>query len=459
MKQVWPNRPCRSLRSSAFVLATSALLTACAHYTPSPLATPAAALAPPDPMALAAAGAIVERPFLKPQPIDLEQPLTLDALAVITVIENPDLKALRAKTGITDAQAFAARLLPDPTAQLGFDKRLSGPDPFNGLAAQIGIDLNQLRMARVTREAAAANRRQVRFDLAWAEWQAAGQARLLGVRVVALGAESVLANASATLAAGQLDAVLRAAGRGDVAGAELDARRQAALDAADKARTAERDLIAARGDLNKQLGLPPGIAIRIAAIAPPAPLPSAAALVGLAIDRRLDLQALRAGYASAEAETHRAILEQFPTLSLTMASARDTANNHTIGPQVGFTLPLWNRNRGGIAVATATREQLKTEYAARLFQTRADIADAVANIDAANRQRTALAAQLPASRRFAEAMMRASLRGDLARSVGDAAAQAVRDRELALLVLDQQAAEQMVALELLSGSLHEGWSR
>ena len=55
--------------------------------------------------------------------------------------------------------------------------------------------------------------------------------------------------------------------------------------------------------------------------------------------------------------------------------------------------------------------------------------------------------------------MRASLRGDLARSVGDAAAQAVRDRELALLVLDQQAAEQMVALELLSGSLHEGWSR
>ena len=55
------------------------------------------------------------------------------------------------------------------------------------------------------------------------------------------------------------------------------------------------------------------------------------------------------------------MLEQFPNLSLTLAHARDTSDNKTLGPAIGFTLPLWNRNRGGIAVAKATREQLRAE--------------------------------------------------------------------------------------------------
>ena len=336
---------------------------------------------------------------------------------------------------------------------------MSGPDEFNGLAGQIGFDLNQLRLARVTREAGAASKRQVRLDMAWAEWQAAGQARLLGVRIVALTAQAELAATSAASAKAQLDAALRAAGRGDIAGAELDTRRQAAIDAADKARTAESALVAARGDLNKQMGLPPGTVLTIAAPPPLPPPPDGATLAAFAIDRRLDLQALRAGYAAQEAETHKQVLEQFPTLSLTIAGARDTANNFTLGPQVGFTLPLWNRNRGGIAVATATRAQLKAEYDARLFQTRADIVDGVLNLQTGARQRAALAAELPALRRYAEATVRAGARGDLARSTGEAAAQALRDRELALLVLDQQAQEQTIALELLSGSLSEGWTR
>ncbi len=431
------------------------LLAGCAHYAASPLGT----LVPPDTAALSVRAAAIDRPFLKPQPIDLTQPLSLDALAVIAVIESPELKALRAKTGVADAQAFAARLLPDPTAQLGFDKLLSGPDAFNGFAGQIGFDLNQLRLARVTREAGAATKRQVRLDMAWAEWQAAGQARLLGVRVVALTAQAELAAKSAASARMQLDATLRAAGRGDIAGAELDARRQAGIDAADKARTAESALVAARGDLNKQLGLPPATVLTIAALPPLPELPSGDALAALATDRRLDLQALRAGYAAQEAETHKQVLEQFPTLSLTIASARDTANNYTLGPQVGFTLPLWNRNRGGIATATATRAQLQAEYEARLFATRADIVDAVLNLQTGARQRAVLAAELPALRRYAEATVRAGVRGDLPRATGEAAAQAVRDRELSLLVLEQTAQEQTIALELLSGALREGWTR
>lgn len=424
-----------------------------------PLGGPVAAFAGPDIAALSADAAAIDRPYLTPQAIDLGQPLTPNALAVIAVLENPDLKAQRAKLGVADAQAFAARLLPDPTVQLGFDKLLSGPDSFNAFAGQLGLDLSQLRLARVNRDVGAATARRVRLDLAWAEWQVAGQARLLGVRILALEAQIAIARAGVAASSRLFDASRAAAGRGDIAGSELDSRRQAALDLADKARLAERDLVTTRGELNKQLGLPPETGLRLAETPPPLAPPAAAQLVALAIRNRMDLQALRAGYASAEADVHKAILEQFPTLSLTVAGGRDTSDNYTIGPQIGFTLPLWNRNRGGIAIATATREQLHAEYEARLFQTRAEINAAVTGIATVRQQSAALLAAMPQIAHFAAASARAAARGDLSQAVADTAAQALRDRQLTLLILDQQAAEQMIALELLTGSPREGWTR
>ena len=128
------------------------LLAGCATYQPSPLSSSEVAFAKPDLSALSLDASLLDRPFLSAQAIDLSQPLTPNALAVISVLENPDLKALRIKAGVSDAQAFAARLLPDPTAQLGFDKLLSGPDTLNGLAGQIGFDLSAMRTRNVTAE-------------------------------------------------------------------------------------------------------------------------------------------------------------------------------------------------------------------------------------------------------------------------------------------------------------------
>ena len=408
---------------------------------------------------ISADGQKIDRPYLTPQPIDLSQPLTPNQLAILAVLENPDLKAFRSRMGTNTAQAFSARLLPDPTLQGGFDKILSGPDPFTGFAGQIAQDINQLRLRRVARASGEANRQQVRLDLAWAEWQTAGQARLLGVRVLALGDQLAIARVNAAAAQRLFEATARAAGRGDIAAGELDTRRQSALDSADRARVAERDLATAHADLNRGLGLPPETQLRLAPNPEPVFPPSQGVLLEEALARRLDLQALRAGYGVAEAGLHLAVLQQFPTLAITAAFARDTADNRTIGPRVDFTLPLWNRNRGAIAVARATREQLKAEYEARLFQTRAEIAAAVAGIGAARRQRTELLALLPALRRYAEATERAARRGDLAPATAETAAQSLRDRNLTLAQLAQQIAEQTIALELLSGSLSEGWTR
>jgi outer membrane protein TolC len=449
----------RGILPIAVLLGAASLLAGCASYRAAPLADSAATLATPDMAIVSADAARIDRPYLQPQPVDWTQPLTLNALAIVAVLENPDLKAQRAKTGVTDAQAFAARLLPDPTVQANYDTLLAGPDMFDAFGGQLAMDLNQLRTAKVERQSNAATKRQVRLDLAWAEWQTAGQARLQGVRILALTRQLAIARASAASAEQLFSASLRAGGRGDISGADVDTRRQAALDATDKARTAENDLVTARGELNKLLGLPPETVLMLAPPPEPAMPPAASVLVAQSLDRRLDLQALRAGYDAAEADVHKAILEQFPNLSLTLASARDTSDNRTIGPAIGFTLPLWNRNRGGIATATATRAQLRAEYEARLFQTRAEIVAAVQGLETVRRQRADLIAQLPDIQRIADRSAAAARRGDLSPAAAATAEQAGRDRASALSQFDQQIAEQTIALELLSGGPSEGWTR
>lgn len=443
----------------ASALLGATLLAGCAHYSAAPLTAAADALAPLDIVALSIDAQKIERPYLKPQPIDLLQPLTLNAIAVISVVENPDLKAQRAKAGVADAQAFAAGLLPDPALSANVDKPVAGGDTLLGLGGSIGFDLNAIRTAKVAREAAKAARRQVRLDLAWAEWQTAGAARLQDVRVLALTDQLEVARTGAASAKEQFAAVRRAAGRGDIAASELDSRRQATLDADDKVRTAEDALVTARGELNKQLGLAPDVVIRLAPLRQAIVPPAAETLVAQALNRRLDLAALRAGYDSSEAEVHKAVLEQFPNLSLSLAAARDTAGVYTVGPSVGFTLPIFNGNRGAVRTAKATREQLKAEYEARVFQTRAEITAAVASLATVRSQRAALIAALPELRRYSDATARAAKRGDLAPATAAAAEQALRDRQLTLLQLDQQAAEQTIALELLSGGLSEGWTQ
>lgn len=440
-------------------LLATASLGACASYSPQPLGAPTVALATPDMAILSRDAEKIDRPFLTPQPIDLSQPLTPNALAILAVLENPDLKAQRAKVGVTDAQAFAARLLPDPQLQGNYDKLVSGPDPFDAFGGQLAIDIGMLRTRHVERQSGDANKRQVRLDLAWAEWHTAGQARLQGVRILSLEQQLVIARESAEAAERLFDATRRASGRGDLAGSETDTRRQAVLDAESKLRTAENDLATARGDLNKLLGLPPEVVVRIAPPAPSPIPPATSVLLAQAIDRRLDLQALRSGYDAAEADVHKAILEQFPALSLTLASARDTSKNWTLGPAIGFTLPLWNRNRGAIATAQATRAQLHAEYDARLFQTRAEIDAAIVGLATVRRQADELRAQMPELEHFAQATDRAARRGDIAPATADTALQALRDRRLTLLQLEQQIAEQTIALELLSGGPSEGWTR
>ncbi|MDB5681840.1 MAG: TolC family protein [Sphingomonas bacterium] len=441
-----------------YLIAGLFLLGGCQAYVPAPLSSTPDVLARADRAALSKAATAIDRPYLKPVSIDLDAPLDGNAIATLAVITNPDLKALRTRAGVGDAQIFAARLLPDPTLSLGASKVLSGPDPLMDLVAALGFDLNAIRTRGVKIAQAKAAADQVRLDLAWSEWQTAGQARLQAVRIVALTRALKLAEESRLNARSLLDRTLRAAGRGDIAGDPVQAARTANADAETKLRTAQNDLNTAQFELARLLGMPPATRLNIAPPTDAAVPLDPERLFALARIGRTDIKALEAGYQSQEAAVRKAILDQFPTLGLTVTGNRDTAGNLIVGPSIDFTLPLWNRNRGGIAIEKATREALKAEYDARLFRTRAEIAAAVAGIELARRQRDTALRDLPTAEKFARASRAAANRGDLSRSVAETAEQALRDKQILLAQSEQAIAEQMIALELLTGTLREAWA-
>lgn len=435
------------------------LVTGCATYTPQPLGSSDGFLAPPVAEILRQDALAIDRPYLRPVDLDLSQPLDANAIAILAVINNPDLKAMRTRAGVSDAQVFAAGLLPDPTFSAGIDHIIRGPDPVDNLVSAFGFDLNSIRTRGAVRARTEAEARQVRLDLAWAEWQAAGQARIQAERVLLLRQQVEILNASRDSTASLLDRNLRAAGRGDISADQVQAARIAAFDAEDRARTAQTGYEAARYELTRYLGLPPAYPLTIANLPPPIAPPSADQLFAVARDTRTDLAALRAGYDAQEATVRKAVLDQFPNLGITLNAARDTGTNVLVGPAIDFTLPLWNRNRGGIAIERATRDALRAEYEARLFQTRADIAAAIAALALAREQRGAILENLPALTRFAAANRRAANRGDLALATAETAEQALRDQQYLLTQSEQQIAEQTIMLELLTGALEETWPR
>ena len=438
------------------------VLLGCAIYRPLPLTASDVenVLASPNREVLERKASALSHPNIAPITLDFSRPLTTDEIAVIAVISNPDLRALRAQQGVADAQVFAAGLLPDPQLSAGVDQVLGPSDPAlsNGFTSSLTLDLlAPLATHRVEKQTAQAAARRVRLDIAWQEWSTAGEARLLAMRVGYQREAAHLAGQAADTSERALQRALMALAAGDLKQDEIEARRIAASESSARSLAAERDYESTRLELNRLLGLRPDEELdledsmsidRFQTIGHEMDTEQ---LFADARSNRLDLQALAAGYDSQEGELHRAILGQYPRLSITINRARDTSHVQTAGPAIGLDLPAWNRNRGAIALARANRDQLRAEYAARLHQTRADIAALVAALERDAQALGVLKTQVPAIERVASDLEAAAQRGDVTLPTAESARAAAIDKRLTMIGLEQSCSEQRLALLLAVG--------
>ncbi|MGH8270857.1 MAG: TolC family protein, partial [Gammaproteobacteria bacterium] len=128
-----------------------------------------------------------------------------------------------------------------------------------------------------------------------------------------------------------------------------------------------------------------------------------------------DLLALQAGYRSANARLRADILAQFPILDIGFTRARDNTGVNSVGFGVTLRLPIFNGNRGKIAIDRATRKALNAAYQARLDEAANGVRAARQRLGLARRELAAVAAQLPALAQTAHATQAALARGDATR--------------------------------------------
>ncbi len=283
---------------------------------------------------------------------------SLDEIAQMAVIGNPELNLLRLKRANSERVASETGWWDDP--ELDFDALhflQPGDHPFiMGGSLAFAIPLSGVPGCEKKAAAfyAGADAEAVRA----AERDVAVAARKAVVKIAALRARAQI------LAAFDADARVRRAftqaeklyAVGEVTAQDLAAARRRRHVRAHNLRTLEREVLAEEAALVKLLGLLPGVRVKLPSTkwhaehgqmeANPDPLK---------LIRHPRVKEALARLDGDEAALEAEIRRQYPELKLGPAYGREEGTDR-LGLVAGVTLPLWNRNRRGIAEATGTRD-------------------------------------------------------------------------------------------------------
>jgi len=429
----------------------------CATYRPMPITEKAvrARLQSPDMEQVRALAREIKHPILHPIELKADEGLSPDGAAVLAVLLNPSLRAVRDQRALSDAQILDAGLLPNPQLTYSLDMPTGGDTTGKVNAFGLGLDWNLesliIRGSKV-REAKARGE-AVDLDIAWKEWQVAQGAKAAVYQLSSLRSQIALLEQVRQQMAKNLAYVRKAVSDGFMTASDMNSVQAVNSSVNERLLSLEKQaeqqrlnllrLMGLSADsqvyLNKNLSLPSKIL-----------LPKTSLVEGLE-QRRLDLLALRRGYDSQEAAVRAAVLEQFPKITIGPTFSRDTDNMQTIGFGLNIELPIFNRGRGKIALERATRKKLYDEYIARVFETRSDIEQVKSGIRFLNEQIAAAQTTEADLRRLVESY-RAALTDGRAnawtyyRTWSD-----LIDAQIKVVDLKGQLAQAVVALELATG--------
>ena len=296
-----------------------------------------------------------------------DQPLDIDDVGMLAVLNDPNLRAERGTIDSARAGLLQASLLPNPAANLSYEALIGGVGT-SAWAASLTEDVRSILTYHTRRKSARFQLEQVNADLLWQEWQVVQQARILAVDLYWGDLAAALAQRQLAL----LDQEVREVQAATRSGAlDLNALAPLLAAKASAAQTAASlSLAQLQGwqQLDALLGLQPDVRF---AIAPPQlePLPrNLRSLIEQLPTRRPDLVALQLGYRSVDETVRSAIIGQFPAFALGGIWEDDNGNIRNAGPTATFDVPIFDRNQGQVAEARATRLLLHEQYQSRLDQ-------------------------------------------------------------------------------------------
>ena len=445
-------------KARALLAGVAALvLGGCTAYRAQPLSHEAveATLAPPDGQQLRQRCSAFHHPRLPALAIDPDGDQDPDQLALIAVLVNPGLRALRDGRAAAQAALVQAGILPNPQVSLGADLAVRSPDgaATRGDNLGLGWEISALVTRGARLAAAGAHADAVDLDLAWQEWQVAAGARQAAVRLAGAEQRLALAEEADAAAAAQDAAQRHAVEAGLTTRLEAAAAASAGSDAHGAVLDLRQECASQRLQLARILGLPAERRIAVRMSVWPTALAISPGLSAGLEDQRLDLIALRRGYDSQEQTVRAAVLGQFPRIGVGLTRVRDTSAVTALNLGVTIDLPIFDRNQGAIAAETATRQRLFDEYTQRLFEARSDLAEACAEATATAQRIAHLDRAVAIAASAAEAATAALAAGQLDAVAASGLQAQVRQRRGEAIAARQHLAELRIAIELAAGRL------
>ena len=435
------------------------LFSSCAAYHPLPLDQKAEemALKAPDLKALEVEASKIRHPLLRPVEFDLSDGISPDEAALLAVVANPKLRAVRVEKRIVSAQLLQAGLLPNPQISASYEIPTGGitSGTVNAYGLQLDWEITSLltRGARIS--AAKAEKTAVDLAVAWQEWQVAEAAKLHLLRLLWSERKVAPLREAEKVGRKNLALVERAVFLGERTASDLADARAAYQQVKLELETAREELEQERLALNRILGLPPETNLKIQRDLPLSSWPPLLAkerlLVGLT-ERRLDLLALKMSYRAQDERLRAAVLSQFPKIGLGLLRAKDTGDVITTGVAISIDLPFFDRGQARIALEEATRQKLYDEYLARVFSARAEVVEILAKMAFLRRKMAISKKAIAALERSVAAYKKALDQGNASLLGYYRVQKELLAKRLEILGLRQTQSDLGVALEIASGT-------
>jgi cobalt-zinc-cadmium efflux system outer membrane protein len=434
------------------------LLISCSAYHSKPLTEQTVQQQQESPSAeqLSILATHINHPYLQLIPFNIKDGLSPDEAAILAVLRNPELRAIRNRHGIAAAQLLQAGLLPNPRVSYNFAALTGGLTQGKVTGLGLGLDWEVTALITQANKIAAAEAEQQAVDLqvAWQEWQLAQAAKTAVYQLVVYAKQQALLEEINQRLEENRVRMQQAADQGLVT--ELD--RVAATTAKNAVDIRLQAVIQQKNQhqqrLNRALGLKPYDAINLQQtidLTGNLSMPTYDELIKNLSDRRLDLMALQQGYQNQEQQLHIAVLQQFPKISIGITQTRNNSNYYTLGAGIAVTLPILDQNQGVIALASATRQQLFDEYSNREFQAKADIAELLVTITSLNKQIKSVNHAIPDLETLVNAYRVAIEHGQIDVLNYYTAWNNWIEKRVELLALQLQLVEARIALEIATG--------
>ena len=326
--------------------------------------------------------------FVKDMRMRVFDGITPTEAAILAILYNPTLKAVRKECDLAQAQVVDAWILPNPVVVSSIEPAYEKSEDEKQVDYGIGIEWEVTSIVPLVPRvrAAYAQKESVRLNVAWLELQTAKEAKQKIYKILSLEEQKIFAEETVNILKSAYADMLKAKEAEEITAVDLANMEIEVIGAQNTLQDLEQEITLERIDLQNFLGMGHETEIHLEN---DEKLPLNFSVVNAQLSgilkniasNRYDLLALEKMYESQEQTYRSEIYGQLPATSVGAIHHRDSFE-----VAISMDLPVFDRNQGAIATEKANREKMFYEYHEQLLAAKAEVMKTMSSINAAYRK-------------------------------------------------------------------------